>query len=214
MEAPRCNAGCVIPLIINRHHREREKRMTKAKTKPRATAPTGDGPTAERMTRDTWETIAAPKLGNEDWQTRNASARKQACRIGLMVKWGWIDGDEAQAIVNYQGMIETAGYDRGRSCLDFTPYGNGKGLPPAVVRARDALAPLDLAISFEIGQDALGFVRAVLGPYGMETVGDVAERWQPAYGRDKRMTWARDVFAALGELLHQTEVDKRRGLSV
>lgn len=169
--------------------------MAKAKTKTRATVATvGDGPTAERMNRDGWEIITAPKLADEDWRTRNATARKVACRVTRMYRDGWFDEAGFQALINYQSLVETAGYDRGRSCIDFSPKGNGGGLPPTVAIARDRLAAIDFAMSMEVGTGGVALVRAVLGPYGMETIGDVSERLRPDMSRDGRKTWARDVF--------------------
>lgn len=194
----------MIPLIINRHHREREKRMSKAKTKTRAVQPTGDGPTAERMTRDGWETIAAPKLADEDWRTRNATARKVACRVTRMYRDGWFDEDGYRAVLGYQTLIERVGRDRGKSCLDFTGGSGGESTLEQYHRHianTDRLSALDCAVSLEVGMNGLALVRAVLGPYGMETIGDVAERMRPGASRDSRMDWARDVFGASAALL-------------
>lgn len=176
--------------------------MTRNKRKARDRAEVlGDGPTPERLARDEWQTIAAPKLQDEDWRDRTGKARRVACRITRMRRDGWISDDGHRALLAYQALIERAGYDHGRSCIDFSPRGSGMGLPPAVTMARDKLAAIEFGLSMEIGQAGVRLVTAVLGPYGMETIGDVAERIRPGGSRDGRIGWARDVFTGAGVYL-------------
>ena len=180
-------------------NRNREARMTKAKRQA-AQAP-ADGPTPERMAKADWQTIDAPRLSDEDWRNRGAKVRKVACRVSRMRADGWISDEGARALLNYQAMIETAGYDRGRSSLDFSPRGNGQGMPPHVVMTRDRLAAIRFALAFEIGHEGVAFVGAVLGPFGCETVEDVTDRMRSGYSRANRRAWARDVFSLAADEL-------------
>ena len=176
--------------------------MTKAKAKPKATAqPAGDGPTPERLARDAFDTIAAPRFSDEDWRNRGGTVRRLACRVTRMHRDGWIDDDGLRALLAYQSLIESAGYDRGRSSMDFSPKGDGAGLPHAVVIKRAKLAEIDRALLHDLDRKAVDLLHAVLGPYGLETVGAVAEKMNPDMGRDSRAKWARDVFAVAGARL-------------
>jgi hypothetical protein len=170
--------------------------MPKAQAKQSPDSPGSFQPTPERASRDEWIEAPAPRITEQDWRERTGKVRKTACRITRMRRDGWFDDDGFRSLIAYQGLIEAAGYDRGRSCLDFSPRSNGAGLPPAVTRARDALASIDFALSMEIGKGGVEFIRAVLGPYGMETVGDVAERMRPGQSTRASMAWAREVFGA------------------
>lgn len=158
-----------------------------------------DGPTPERMAKGDWAVIAAPKLADEDWRDRTAKARVAVNPLIRLHRHGWFDDEGLRALLEYQGIIETAGYNKSRSCIDFSQGGISNANPdhvPAFVRARDRLGGIDCALRFHVDHRGVDLLHATLGPFGTETVSDVVERKREGLPRSVGMAWARDVFAA------------------
>jgi hypothetical protein len=62
-------------------------------------------------------------------------------RQSRVVRWradGWVDERGAASILRFELLQDACGYDRVRSCCDNSVRGGGDGMPPMVVRARQA----------------------------------------------------------------------------
>ncbi len=170
-----------------------------SKAKPKAKPATHqDGPTPERMAKSDWAVISAPKLADEDWRDRTAKARVAVNPLIRLHRHGWFDDEGLRALLEYQGIIETAGYNKSRSCIDFSQAGGGseRNTVPRYIIARDRLSAIDFALRFHVDQRGVDLLHATLGPFGAESVSDVVERKQQGVPRSVGMAWARDVFAA------------------
>lgn len=137
-------------------------------------------PTPERLARDEFATIDAPRMLNEK-VGRDAlkTTRRQASRVRRMEAEGWVTRAEGAALERYELMIEQAGYGGGRSCLDMQRGGGSpEGVVDALAAARRLLAMTRNAVAGAdgAGQVPLIFVDAVLSPYGAETLADVMDR--------------------------------------
>jgi hypothetical protein len=162
-------------------------------------------PTPERMRRDDFAVIPAPRMEDEHLgRDRLASTRKQACRVRRMEASGWLTRPEAVALERYELLTEQCGYGHTRSCMDMSPRGGG-GPEAAIDRtaaARQFHARCCNAVKAQ-GRDmqvALIFVDAVLAPYGGETVEDVTDRLiggTRATRRDTARGYVASVAAAL-----------------
>jgi hypothetical protein len=167
----------------------------KAKAKP---ALHHDGPTPERMAKGDWAIIAAPKLADDDWRDRTAKARVAVNPLLRLHRLGWFDDEGLRVLLAYQALIETAGYNKSRSCIDFSQAGgcNDRNAIPRYVIARDKLAGIDIALRGAVNHRGIDLLHATLGPFGSETIGDAVERQREALPRSAGMAWARDVFSA------------------
>ena len=174
--------------------------MTKPNRKTK-TATHQDGPTPERMAKSDWTVIAAPKLADDDWRDRTAKARVAVNPLIRLHRLRWFDDEGLRVLLAYQTLIETAGYNKSRSCIDFSQSGGGsdRNTVPRYIIARDKLSAIDFALRFEIDARGVQLLHDVLGPFGAETVGDVVERQEG--GKVAGMAWARDVFAAAAVVL-------------
>lgn len=155
--------------------------MAKARRKRAAPVYAANDPTPERLARDDFATIDAPRMYDEQ-VGRDAlkTARKQVSRVRRMEIEGWVTRAEAAALERYEGMIEAAGYGLSRSCLDMTPRGGGGPEASIDVRA-GAVRALAMTRNAVVGRNSAGqvpliFVDAVLAPYGSETLTDVMDR--------------------------------------
>ena len=176
----------------------RPKRKTQARQQP------SDGPTPQRLLRVVAVEIDAPRMANEAW---TGPAAKTMLILSPVKRWyqtGWIDDAGFVALHNYETLVDACGYGRSRSCLDWSPKGEG-GVPPSVIMSRDRRASLSFAARFYCEAGAWSYVEAVLQPYGAECEDDVAERMLPRMGRDRRRdqrrAWVSDVAAALCEVM-------------
>ena len=159
-------------------------------------------PTPERMTRSMIVSVEAPLMLGE---TRTKAMTMLI--LSPVKRWhqtGWIDDAGFVAMHNYESLVEACGYARSRSCLDFSPKGEG-GIPPSVLVSRDRRASLSFAARFYCDAGAWSYVEAVLQPYGAEGEDDVAERMLPRMGRDRRRdqrrAWVADAAQALVEVM-------------
>lgn len=169
--------------------------------KPKPVVVAANDPTPERMRRDVFDVIPAPRMADEEiGRDRLAHTRKQASRVERMLTDGWIDRRGAKALELYENKLELSGFGNVKSQLDMSRGGSpnsGDGVPPCV-RARDWVAAVEFAIRFAVDQEAIRFVRAVLSPYAGERLSDVAER-MIAGGQRRRMEVARDRCAAVAD---------------
>jgi hypothetical protein len=178
--------------------------MAKSKAKKIRSASVAaiNDPTPERMARDDWSTVDPRTLPSGNMMARSGDKpRKQASRVERMLADGWIDRRGAKALEIYENKLELSGYGNVKSQLDMSGGGGstnfGDGVPPCV-RARDWVASVEFAVRFDVDDEALQFVRAVLLPYGGERLSDVAERMIPG-GQRHRMEVARDRCGAVAE---------------
>lgn len=179
---------------------------SRTKLKPKPVISAANDPTPERMRRDVFDTIPAPRMADEIiGRDRLTHARKQASRVDRMRVNGWIDRRGQVALEIYEEKLEASGYGNTKSCLNITGAGGG-GKDPSPTRAesiaRDWLAVHEFALTInrDVDQLAVLFVRAVLQPYGHERLADVAERMLPG-GRDKRMEIAADYCSEVANEL-------------
>ena len=163
----------------------------KRQAKPKQPVAAND-PTPERMARDDFEVVQAVRMPGEQLGANGVAttARRQASRVLRMQKEGWITRNEAAALVRYEGMIEAAGYGGGRSCLDNSPSSGG-GLEGAIDKLAGARLALGKVHNAVEGPDGRGvvpllFVKAVLAPYGSETITDVMDRQLRGPRADRR----------------------------
>ena len=149
------------------------------------TATHHDGPTPERMAKSDWAVIAAPKLADEDWRDRTAKARVAVNPLMRLHRHGWFDAEGLRALMAYQALVETAGYNKSRSCIDFSQGGISNANPdyvPAFVRARDRLA----GINGWLDEDGEAVSSAVL----------VAEEAPPERRKESKLDMWRKMFEA------------------
>ena len=150
--------------------------MGKTKKKPKPAVVAANDPTPERLRRDAFDTVPAPRMHDEQiGRDRLATTRRQAGRIGLMERDRWIDRGQAAALERYELLTEQAAYGGTRSCIDMGVRG-GSG-PESIVDAL-AVSRLKLLDARKSVDDivSLIFVDTVLAPYGTETRGDVVDR--------------------------------------
>lgn len=158
-------------------------------------------PTAERLQRDDWTDVDPRTLPEGSMMARAVDKpRKQASRVERMLANGWIDRTGAAALELYEAKLEASGYGNTKSCLNITGGGGGSkvGASPHETMARDWLAVTEFALKFQVDDEPIQFVRAVLAPYGGERVSDVAERMISG-GRQRRMETAADYCGAVAD---------------
>jgi hypothetical protein len=177
-------------------------RAAQARAPEKVAAPVVNDPTRERMRHDEFPVVQAPRMEGEV-VTVTGRARKQASRVERMRANGWVTRLGARALEIYEEKLEAMGYGNTKSCLDVVEGRGGGGGPipsPANIEARDWIAIHELAMSFSVEPEAVMFVRAVLQPYGRETLANVAERMLPG-GERRRMEYAAEHCGAVAEAL-------------
>lgn len=175
--------------------------MAKSKLRKQTSRPpiAANDPTPERMAKDDFAVIKAERREGEQLGVNGiaTTAYRVVNPLVRLHRLGWFDDDGLRALLGYQTLMETVGRDKGKSSLDFTG-GGGDGSTVEQYHRHisrcDRLTAIDFALSLAIEPRGVTFLRAVVGPYGRETVCDVAERMRADLSRDGRRTWAQDVF--------------------
>lgn len=153
----------------------------KPKRAPDPPEPLPNDPTPERLRRDTFATIPAPRFADEVLG-RDAlrSTRRRVPPLERMTAGAdpWLDKRQVVALERYELLIEQAGFDAGsKGCLAPGSGGGGNFDRIADLRyeARKRLARAANYIS-DADQTALMMLNILFAPTNQETVTELARR--------------------------------------